>query len=200
MFGLNQPAKKQIMCLCRIIGLHGAQPVFLQREMSSRKVYISAGSNMGDRLANLRNALKACEKKLGDVVSCSSVYETAAWGITDQEDFYNIVFALNTRKNSAEVLKLLLETEIEMGRVRDMKWGPRKIDLDILFFDDQIVEQPGLHIPHPEIENRRFILEPMNEIAPNHVHPAALKTIKTLLEECKDELSVKRVGKMVLDS
>lgn len=162
--------------------------------MGAHTVYISAGSNMGDRKANLSQALSRCIEQLGVFISCSSVYETAAWGMRDQDDFYNIVFSVSTILEPQDTLRTLLSTEQEMGRVRDIKWGPRKIDLDILFFDRQIISEPGLTVPHPQLQNRRFILEPLCEIAPALQHPVSGITMQELLQQCPDPLKVHRTN------
>ena len=113
----------------------------------------------------------------------SSFYKTEPVGITDQDWFINAVVSAETTLSPSELLSSLLRMEAEMGRTRESKWGPRVIDLDLLFYDDNILELPGLNVPHPEIQNRRFILAPMSEIAGEFKHPVLNKTISELLAE-----------------
>lgn len=149
--------------------------------MKSNIAFIALGSNIGKRKQNIENAL-AKIKKLPEsaIASTSSIIETKPVGNTKQPDFLNCVIKLETKLTSAELLNYLLRIEDEMGRVRKEKWGPRIIDLDILFFNDEIIETKDLTIPHPEILNRAFILQLMNEIAKDYVHPRERKTIEEL--------------------
>ncbi|MBI3883264.1 MAG: 2-amino-4-hydroxy-6-hydroxymethyldihydropteridine diphosphokinase [Sphingobacteriales bacterium] len=135
---------------------------------------------------------KHIEKEVGEVVRKSGLYQTAAWGKKDQPDFLNQVIIVNTNKLAAEVLQLILSIEEQMGRVRTEKNAPRIIDIDILFFNKEIILQHELIVPHPEIQNRRFVLIPLNELSPNLKHPVLNKSIHYLLGICKDKLNVKR--------
>lgn len=156
------------------------------------KAYLLIGGNMGNRLQNLgRSALLL--KHHGWIRHESGLYETAAWGKTDQPDFLNQVFLIDTLLTPRGLLQAVLATEEKMGRKREEKYGPRIIDIDILFFNQEVIQEPGLVIPHPEIQKRRFALEPMNEIAPGLVHPVLKKTISQLLEECPDQLKVRKL-------
>ena len=157
------------------------------------KAYLSLGSNEGDRVQWMEKAMWLLTVKSGTIVNQSSVYETAAWGLNTQPDFLNMVIVLETTKNAHELLKDILEAETTLGRHRTVKWGPRTIDIDILFYDDEIIDTPELVVPHPYLQERRFILIPMAEIAPKLQHPKLQKTIAQLLEECEDELEVKKV-------
>ena len=148
------------------------------------------GGNLGDRLENFSLATNAL-KKFVHIISESRVYETAAWGITDQPSFLNKVLFVETELNAFDLLQALLEIEEHIGRKRLVKFGPRLIDIDILFFNDEIVESEKLIIPHPEIQNRRFALIPMNEVAPTLKHPVLKKSINQLLQDCPDQLDVK---------
>lgn len=152
--------------------------------------FLLVGGNLGDRLKSLGMAVNALER-VGNVVNISSVYETAAWGITDQPSFLNRVLFLQTELDAFELLKALLEIEEKLGRKRLVKFGPRQIDIDILFFNDECIKTDELTIPHPEIQNRRFALVPMNELAPKLEHPVLKKTIEQLLQHCPDHLDVK---------
>jgi len=123
----------------------------------------------------------------------SSLYETAAWGDNSQADFLNQALMIETGLEAVPLLSVLLEIETSMGRRRTTKYGARTIDIDILFFNHTKIRQAGLTVPHPEIQNRRFVLEPMNQIAPALIHPVFYKTIRELLKECPDTLDVKKL-------
>lgn len=146
---------------------------------------------MGDRKANLADALKMVSERIGKIISLSSIFETEPWGHHQQPDFYNQVATVETSLAPAEMLRELLLIEETMGRVRTFKNASRLIDLDILFYGDIILNENGIRIPHPQIGNRRFVLVPLNEIASGFVHPVSRKKISTLLRECKDPLKVK---------
>ena len=154
-------------------------------------VYILTGANLGDRLANLQRAKECLGIETGNIVTSSSVYETEAWGNNDQPDFYNQVHIINTKLSAEQMMEKILVIEEQMGRVRGAKNASRIIDIDILFFNDAIINKMDLTIPHPEITNRRFVLTPLNELSPELVHPVLNKTINELLSTCKDPLSVK---------
>ena len=152
------------------------------------------GGNMGDREAFLEKAAKAIEEKCGTVLTRSSIYETAAWGKQDQEPFLNQVLMIRTRLEPLQLLKTLLRIEEKLGRKREIKYGPRLIDIDILFFGNKIVREHHLVIPHPEMQNRRFVLEPLAEIAPEKIHPVFHRTISRLLADCTDPLAVNKIS------
>ena len=154
-------------------------------------VYLLIGGNLGDRIQNLDIARSLIEKKIGNITRTSSLYETASWGITDQPHFLNQVLLLETNFSPEETIQLILSIENKMGRVRTQKNASRIIDIDILFFNDDIIDKQHLTIPHPEIQNRKFALIPMNEIAPAHIHPVFKKSIKDLLSTSADMLEVK---------
>jgi 2-amino-4-hydroxy-6-hydroxymethyldihydropteridine diphosphokinase len=158
------------------------------------KAYLLTGGNEGDRFLHMQQARTNIELICGQLLLVSSIYETAPWGKTDQPDFLNQVILIDTRFNPEELLKSILSIEENGGRKRTVKNAPRTIDIDILFYNDLILEKPGLTIPHPRIAIRRFVLEPLNEISPEFVHPVLGKTIRQLLLECKDELGVKKIG------
>ena len=154
--------------------------------------YLLIGGNQGDRPARLAAARNFIRATGGDMLLASSIYETAAWGKTDQPDFLNQALKVSTDQDAQAWLLTLLGIEEKMGRRRDQRYGPRIIDIDILFFNNSITREPGLTIPHPEIQNRRFALTPLDEIAPFFVHPVLQKTIRELLAECTDPLTVKQ--------
>lgn len=152
------------------------------------RIYLITGGNIGDRKKNLETAAEIIEQRVGGIIQSSKLYETEAWGITDQPLFYNQVLVLESEFSAREVLHAILKIEEEMGRKRTVKNAARIIDIDILFFNDEIVNGQNLVIPHPEIKNRRFVLTPLNEIAPQMLHPVFKKTMRELLSETNDLL------------
>ncbi|MFI5220950.1 MAG: 2-amino-4-hydroxy-6-hydroxymethyldihydropteridine diphosphokinase [Bacteroidia bacterium] len=155
--------------------------------------YLLTGSNMGDSLANLNRARLIIEKKVGEIKKISSVYKTEPWGNRDQQSFFNEVLKVHTELEPDSLLKTILEIEKEMGRSRNIKWEPRIIDIDILFFDDLISDSIDLKIPHPLLQERRFTLVPMNEVASEFIHPVFKKSISRLLSECSDTGNVEKL-------
>jgi 2-amino-4-hydroxy-6-hydroxymethyldihydropteridine diphosphokinase len=153
--------------------------------------YLSLGSNVGDRVAHLRDAIARLES-IGRVVSVSSFYETEPVEVTDQPWFLNCAVGLETALTAEQLMARLLQIEQEMGRRRIQKKGPRTIDIDILLFDDLILDSPDVTIPHPAMQKRRFVLEPLAEIAAEARHPGIKKTIRELLEELPAGQSVRR--------
>jgi len=146
-------------------------------------IYLALGTNLGDRLANLRAAIDAFPPS---IVHCqlSHIYETPPWGYTDQPAFLNMVVKCETDLDAAPLLKRLKQIEVEVGRVESFHWGPRLIDMDILFYDDLILESKTLTIPHPRLHERAFVLVPLADIAPDHVHPLLHKNVRQMLDEC----------------
>jgi 2-amino-4-hydroxy-6-hydroxymethyldihydropteridine diphosphokinase len=152
-------------------------------------VYLLLGSNLGDRIDNLllaRNFIK----DFSSIITTSSIYQTQAWGNTHQPDFLNQIIEVSYNSSPHQLLVNVLTIENNMGRLRSEKWGPRIIDIDILFFGQIVVTDKNLKIPHPEIANRRFTLLPLEEIAPEFIHPVLGKTNKQMLTECADHSSV----------
>ena len=155
--------------------------------------YLSLGSNVGDREGHLREAIRRLGA-VGRVVSVSSFYETEPVEVTDQEWFLNRAVALETAKTPEQLMAALLQIEREMGRQRTQNKGPRNIDLDILLFGDVVFDLPELSIPHPAMHERRFVLEPLAEIAPEAWHPVMKKSASELLEELPTGQAVRRVA------
>ncbi|MDQ6813232.1 MAG: 2-amino-4-hydroxy-6-hydroxymethyldihydropteridine diphosphokinase [Bacteroidota bacterium] len=153
-------------------------------------IYLLTGGNMGNRLHHLQSAFALIEKNAGRVVTRSSIYETAPWGNSLQEPFLNQVLSISSTLDPYDLLLQLLSIELELGRKRREKMGPRVIDIDILLYADQIISQADLIVPHPRMAERRFVLIPLNEIAPNFMHPVLHKTINELLKACPDRLEV----------
>lgn len=152
------------------------------------------GTNIGDRKKNISVAKKLLEDYFGGALLESSLYQTAAWGKEDQSFFLNQAFVFRAKKMASEILKIVQDIENEMGRVRNEKWGERLIDIDIMFKGAELVNTPVLIIPHPFIALRRFVLEPLVEIIPDWMHPIENKSILKMLEECRDDLEVKKIS------
>jgi len=154
------------------------------------RVYIQLGSNLGDREGYLKQSQTMLIDEIGLIIKKSSIYESSPWGVENQGSFLNQVLLLETDVKPFDLLDIILNIEKEMGRVRIEKWGERIIDIDILFYNDEIIETNNLCIPHPYISKRRFVLSPLDEIAKNYIHPILHKTINKLLLECLDEEKV----------
>ena len=158
-----------------------------------KQVYLSLGSNVGDRAANLKTAIDRLGA-LGKVVAVSSFYETEPVEFTAQPWFLNCAVELDTEKMPRQLLTALLDIEKEMGRRRAQKKGPRTIDIDILLFGDSIIKAKGLTIPHPAMHERRFVLEPLAEIAPEARHPVLKRTVRELRDALPPGQKVKRLA------
>lgn len=154
------------------------------------EVYLLLGSNEGDREGWLQMAIDQLAAGGGEIVNKSSVYETAAWGITEQPNFLNRVVLLQTVKTPVQLLSEIHEIEKNAGRQREVKWGQRTLDIDILLYNSDVLDLPGLTIPHPFLHLRRFTLVPLAEIAAQYMHPRLHKTILELLVVCPDPLEV----------
>jgi 2-amino-4-hydroxy-6-hydroxymethyldihydropteridine diphosphokinase len=150
------------------------------------------GSNVGNRLLYLNNALKALEAKIGKPLKISGIYETKAWGVTDQPDFLNIAVIYKTHISPAEVLQLIQKIEVMTGRIKRKHWHEREIDIDIVLFGNLVIEEPNLKIPHPRMHHRNFVLVPLNEICPELIHPTLNRSVAELLEQCTDNLYVEK--------
>lgn len=151
------------------------------------KVYLSLGSNIGDKRENLLEAIKRVgELENTEVVKSSTILETEPFGYIEQDNFLNACLEVKTLLTPQEFLSSILKIELDMGRVREIKWGPRVIDIDILFYDNEIIQEDNLAVPHPWICEREFVLEPLSEIAPNYVHPLERKTIMMLARKLKE--------------
>jgi len=145
-------------------------------------VYIALGTNLGDRLDNLHAAIEALEPKVSILIK-SHVYETPPWGYEDQPAFLNMVVKAETSLEPEALLNFLKQLEVELGREQNFRWGPRLIDLDILFYGDLVIDTPPLVIPHPRLHERAFVLVPLVDIAPDLVHPIFQRSASQLLSE-----------------
>lgn len=152
-------------------------------------IYLLLGTNLGDKRLNLKRARDKISRH-SSILRTSAIYQSKAWGKTDQPEFYNQVIEIDTSLSSEDLLIRLLSAEEEMGRKRIEKWGPRLIDIDILLYRQDVVNLPQLTVPHPEIANRRFTLLPLYELAPGLMHPVLQKKVSELLQACPDLLEV----------
>ena len=157
------------------------------------KCHLHLGSNQGDRKVQLARAIQMIEESIGPVLGSSAMYETDAWGNTDQEDFINIALEVEHYMTPNQLLKTVNKIEDQIGRVRLAKWGPRLIDIDIIFIEDIVVDTERLTIPHKLMHKRNFVLYPMVEIAPEFIHPVINERLSTILEDCEDETKVRRI-------
>jgi len=149
--------------------------------------FLGIGTNLGDREANIEEALTRIEESLGEILVSSSIYETEPWGFESSERFLNMVVYIRTDLPPPGLLGRILMIEAQMGRVRNEEdKKSRIIDIDILLYDDKVINDPSLVIPHPRLEKRRFVLISLCEIAPEIVHPVMNKTFRQLLDECRD--------------
>jgi 2-amino-4-hydroxy-6-hydroxymethyldihydropteridine diphosphokinase len=145
-------------------------------------VYIALGTNLGDRLANLRLAIESMPPEI-IVLAESHVYETPPWGYENQPAFLNMVIKAETSLEPEALLIYLKQIEVELGREQNFRWGPRLIDLDILFYDDLVLDSPPLVIPHPRLHERAFVLVPLMDIAPDLIHPVFQRSVSDLLAD-----------------
>lgn len=157
------------------------------------KAYLLIGGNLGEREQHLATARELIVAQCGPLVAISALYETAPWGNSDQPAFLNQALELDTTLNARQLIRRLLKVEKLMGRTREEKYGPRLIDIDIILFNNEKHNYHFLKLPHPEMQNRRFVLVPLAEIAADVIHPVLKKTISELLEECPDTLPVTRM-------
>lgn len=152
-----------------------------------REIYIALGSNLGDRAANLLRAVSLLKQRGVKIIKISDFMETEPYGVTDQPLFLNAAAQVSTTLEPLPLLKVMLQVEQDMGRVRQRHWGERNIDLDLLLYGERQLHSEELTLPHPDMLNREFVLAPLAEIAPQLRHPTAHKTIRELLEELRQK-------------
>ena len=145
------------------------------------KVYLAFGSNIGESMKTIESAFTLLEQNQMKITNKSSIYETEPYGYKDQPNFVNGVVEVETELTCREVLKNILDIELKLGRVRTIHWGPRVIDLDIIFYNDEIYCEQDLIVPHPDLQNRDFVLKPMNDLCPEFIHPILKKSVKEML-------------------
>ena len=158
------------------------------------KLFLLLGGNMGDKKQLFENALSRLEEELGEITQLSSVYETEPWGFQSEDLFWNQVVVINTKWSPEKILTKTQAIELELGRTRKAeRFVSRLIDIDLLFYDDLVLQNSDLELPHPRMVDRRFVLDPLSEIAPDFIHPVFNKTIKVLLKDCSDPLQVSKL-------
>ena len=158
----------------------------MQSKVFFHTAYVALGSNLGDKEANLRKALELLQERGVEIVKTSTFISTEPYGVTDQPQFLNGVCEVRTSLVPLALLHTLLEIEQEMGRVRLRHWGERNIDLDLLLYEDVVMDTEELKLPHPDMQNRDFVLKPLAELCPNYRHPVFGKTVSQLLGELKE--------------
>ncbi|WP_300598848.1 2-amino-4-hydroxy-6-hydroxymethyldihydropteridine diphosphokinase [Niabella sp.] len=157
------------------------------------RIFLLIGGNLGDRTAHLEQARALIERHIGTIEKTSAIYETAAWGLVHQPDFYNQALQVSTALQPEPLMQMILKIESGMGRVRNERYGPRVIDIDILLYNDLVCALPQVTLPHPRMQERRFVLAPLDEIAPELQHPVLHQTIRQLLATVSDDSAVKKI-------
>ena len=149
------------------------------------RAYLSIGSNLGDRINYINKAIEKLKQNNIKIIKSSNIIETEPYGYKEQGKFLNMAVEIDSDLEPFELMELISRIESELGRIRTVRWGPRVIDIDIIFYDSLTINEPDLKIPHPDMQNRLFVLKPLQEIAPDFVHPVLNKTITELLESLK---------------
>jgi len=158
--------------------------------MQKQEAYLGLGSNLGDKKRNIEKACDLISNEIGQIIGSSSFYVTEPWGVNNQDEYLNCVVRIFTDLEPGFLLAKLHSVEDKIGRVRDEKWGPRTIDIDLLYYGKYVIDRDDLIIPHPELTERNFVLTPLAEIAPDYQHPVFKLTNKELLDFCADKSKV----------
>lgn len=158
--------------------------------MQRQEAYLGLGSNLGDKIENIQKACDLISSEIAQIIGFSSFYQTEPWGSTDQPEYINRVVRIFTDHEPLFLLKELHRIEDKLGRIRDEKWGPRIIDIDLLYYGKYVIDRDDLIIPHPELTERNFVLVPLSEISPDYLHPVFKLTNKELLDFCTDKSKV----------
>ena len=164
--------------------------IFDRKRKFMNFVYLQLGSNLGNRTQLLTQAISLIESLLGKILNSSKVYESSPWRVEDQSYYLNQVLKVETKFNAEQILNIILNIEDDMGRKRFQKWGERLIDIDILFYNNDLIETQNLCVPHKHLAERKFVLLPLNEIAQDYIHPKYNLTVSELLNKCHDNESV----------
>jgi len=162
--------------------------------MKLHRVFLLLGSNLGDRALHIQHAMDAIQPRIGKTEKISSLYETEPWGVSDQPNYLNAAMIIHTSYSPQELLTLIKQIELEEGRTDQKKYASRILDIDILFYNDLVLNSKDLIIPHPRLQDRRFALIPLNEIDSDFIHPVFKKSIAELLKECQDTLKVVKLN------
>lgn len=159
---------------------------------NAKTAYILLGSNLGNRLNYIQQAINAIQQACGNIILSSSVYETEAWGVAANPPYLNQVIAIRTFFEPETLMQTLLNIEEKLGRIRTQRYADRTIDIDILLIDNLVLTTPVLTVPHPAMAERKFVLVPLQEIAPQLTHPVTQTTISQMLQQCTDKLQVEK--------
>lgn len=161
------------------------------------RIALALGSNLGDRLGNLRKAIRLLKTSGIRITATSDIFETSPYGKPDQPRFLNACAIIETDQDGEELLVLLKDIEKQVGRIEREKWGPREIDIDIIFIDQKVVESETLHVPHPEMHKREFVLKPLAQVAPDWIHPVLERTVQEIASEItENDISIVRITRL----
>ena len=164
------------------------------KKLEIENIFLGLGSNQGDRELNLKNSIKLLNSRVGKVLNTSGIYESEPWGVKNQNYFLNQVIEIETHIDPNDLLNICKNIEYDMGRKPEIRWGKRIIDIDILYYQSKIINQENLKIPHKLMQERKFVMIPLNELNENHLHPILKITNKEILNKCIDSCNVKYYG------